>query len=114
MADETALLYEDPKIIRNIREAKRKFEQEVKYEMELCNDPHMIKNMGHFAKSRVLDLLVDGEDPADIVRYFEEVTQSFRTYRAQQISSNPIRVFKRPQDTPAEAVLGLRLIKTGY
>lgn len=95
MADETALLYEDPKIRREVREAIRKFNQEVEYEKELCNDPFMIRNMGHFAKSRVLDMLLDADDPNDILKYLGEATQSFRTYRSQQTSSNPIRIYRR-------------------
>lgn len=95
MADETALLYEDPKLTRELRDAIRRFREAARYEMELCQDPFLIKNMDHFAASKALDMLMDAEDPAEIIKYLDTTIQHFKTYRSQQLSSNPIRIFKR-------------------
>lgn len=101
MADETSLQYEDPRITKEVREAIRNFKAAVMYEKELCHDPHMIQRMGHFAKSKVLDCLVDFEDPSEIVRYLEDATRNLQQYRAQpHVVSNPIRHFKREPEDP--------------
>lgn len=96
MADETSLVYEDPRITKEVRDAIRRFRASVEYEKELCHDPHMIQRMGHFAKSKVLDSLIDFEEPGQIVKYLDDAVRNLQQYRAQpHVVSNPIRIFKR-------------------